>query len=63
MSPSRFNSNGASVFYVEPFGNPGVIGNDNVSDSHVVRPVISLKSNVVVTREDGSGTNSYTLSL
>jgi len=50
MSPSYFNSSGrARVFAVSGSSNPGYLNAYLVSNSNVVRPVISLKSDIQLT--------------
>ncbi len=62
MTPGDFRNSSATVFYVDRGGLDQ--NNLGVSASYLfVRPVISLKSNVVVTGGDGSGDNPYEVSL
>ncbi len=68
MSPYNFSMIGstgyASMFIVSGSGSyPGNLGSYNVRNSHVIRPVISLKSSVIVTRGNGSGNDPYTVTL
>ncbi|MCI8330861.1 MAG: hypothetical protein HFE04_02030, partial [Bacilli bacterium] len=61
MSPHYFTGSSARVFLVGGSSYPGYLGIDWVYYSNVVRPVVSLKSSVLVTGGSGTGTNPYTL--
>ncbi|MCI8330549.1 MAG: hypothetical protein HFE04_00435 [Bacilli bacterium] len=63
MSPYSYyvESNSARVFVAGSWY--GRLSYANVTDNHIIRPVISLKSSVVVTGGDGSGTNPYTVEM
>ena len=65
MSPFNFNSSGnAYVFFVSGSNNPGRLSNTFVYASGVVvRPVVSLKSSVLVTGGSGTGNDPYTLTI
>ena len=69
MSPYRFYwdssaNNSAGVFIVGGSGNPGYLTNTTVYHSGaVVRPVVSLKSSVLVTGGSGTGSDPYTLTI
>ncbi len=65
MSPSFFSStNHAVVFRVGGSSYPGYLSNAaNVNLSHVVRPVISLKKEVLVTGGNGSANSPYEINL
>ena len=53
MSPYCFNGSIAFVYYVGSDGR--LLGNGNVSNSHAIRPVINLRSDIQIT---GSGTTT-----
>ena len=55
MSPSDFFVSNAHAFGVNGSSNPAYLNYANVNSTYVVRPVISLKSNTLVS---GSGTAS-----
>ena len=59
MSPNAWTGSVANVYRVLGSGNPGNLGYNYVSDVSAVRPVISLKSNVVWSSGDGTATNPY----
>ena len=61
MSPYRWRSSFAYVFYVKGSSNPGYLGNTNVGNTSGVRPVISLKSCVLTSGGDGTASNPYTI--
>ena len=64
MSPSSFISSGsADVFFVECSISPGRFDYTSVDASVVVRPVVSLKSSVLVTGGSGTGSDPYTLTM
>ena len=65
MSPFNFNSSGnAYVFFVSGSNNPGRLSNTFVYASGVVvRPVVSLKSSVLVTGGSGTGSDPYQVVL
>ncbi len=71
MSPSYFNwlsssssSTYASVFVVGGSGSfPGRLSYDRVNYTRVVRPVVSLKSSVLVTGGTGTASDPYKLTL
>ena len=58
MSPYYWSGSGAYVFVVGDSGYPGFLTYTNVYFSSVVRPVVSLKSDVLLTG-DGSKDNPY----
>ena len=62
MSPKDFGGY-AYVFAVGGSSNPGNLGRGWVIDRNVVRPVVSLKSSVLVTGGSGTGSNPYTLTM
>jgi len=51
----------AYMFGVGGSGDPGRLGSNDVSATHVVRPVVSLKAEVGVIGGDGSSNNPYTV--
>ena len=61
MSPYYFDSgNGnAGVFFVFGFGSPGGLNNAWVYNTSAVRPVLSLKSCVLVSSGNGTASNPY----
>ena len=60
MSPYRANSSSnASVFGVGGSSNPGYLSYYVVNYSYAVRPVVSLKSNVLVSGGNGTASNPY----
>jgi len=61
MSP--YHSGNAVVFYVCGSSSPGYLYDALVHESHVVRPVVSLKKEVMVTGGDGSADNPYTVEM
>jgi len=68
MSPSYFTVSSsyswAIVFYVGGSGSdPGNLIDDYVNITRVVRPVVSLKSSVLVTGGTGTASDPYTLSM
>ncbi len=63
MSPSYFHSTISTLIFIVHIGNPGRLVDTSVSTKGVVRPVVSLVSNVLVTGGDGSGNNPYTIAL
>ncbi len=64
MSPSYFVSGGyAFVFAVDGSSIPGRLNANRVDINGVVRPVISLKSSVLVTGGSGTGSDPYTLTI
>jgi len=73
MTPGDFRNSSASVFYVDGIGKggslvayPGGLDQNNfgVSSAYLfVRPVISLKKEVLVNSGDGSGNNPYEVAL
>ena len=64
MSPSSWAGSHANVFVVGGSGSPGYLTNTTVYHSGaVVRPVVSLKSSVLVTGGSGTGSNPYTLTM
>jgi len=65
MSPYCFNGSvNAGIFVVYGSSNFGYLGYTYVSvNSYVVRPVISLKKEVVVTGGDGSANSPYEILL
>ena len=62
LSPSLFNSyaSHASVWHVLPLGSLDPW--DNVASSYGVRPVINLRSDVQITKGDGTSLNPYVVS-
>lgn len=68
MSPFSFDTignTGSMVFKVNgSSGGAGILalGSTGINDG-VLRPVISIKSNVIVTNGDGSANSPYELSL
>lgn len=58
MSPYYWYGSGAYVFVVGGSGTPGGLTRAHVHNSFVVRPVVSLKSDVLLTG-DGSKDNPY----
>ncbi len=65
MSPSHFSASLPLVFSVRGSSYPGYLGSTIVYSSGVlvIRPVVSLKSNVLVTRGDGSANSPYEVNL
>ncbi len=64
MSPSLFNGRSSQIFDVGGSGHPGFLGGGGtVNLVGVVRPVVSLKSSVLVTGGSGTGSDPYTLTL
>ena len=65
MSPSHFSAGLPLVFSVRGSSYPGYLGSTIVYSSGVlvIRPVVSLKSNVLVTRGDGSANSPYEVNL
>ena len=61
-SPSNFNATNANanVYYVNPAGE---LNNGNVTNSFGVRPVINLRSDVLISKGDGTIENPYFLKL
>ena len=59
MSPNAWTGSFANVFRVLGSGNPGNLGYNYTSDVSAVRPVISLKSDVVWSSGNGTATNPY----
>ena len=53
----------AVVFLVRGSSYPGYLTNSLVNNSNVVRPVVSLKSSVLVTGGSGTGSDPYTLTI
>jgi len=43
--------------------NPGYLESNSVRNTYVVRPVVSLKKEVLVTGGDGSANNPYTITM
>lgn len=58
ITPSHWNGSNAVVFVVGGSGTPGGLTRAHVHNSFVVRPVVSLKSDVLLTG-DGSKDNPY----
>ena len=64
MSPSHVYSNScARVCSVNGSSSPGVFGYDNVNNSRTIRPVISLKPDVVVLKGKGTNENPYEVEI
>jgi len=63
MSPSYWDGSHAVVFIVGGSLNPGNLTASDVNRSNVVRPVVSLKSNVLVTGGSGTASYPYTLTI
>ena len=60
MSPHYYSANISNTFLVATHG---ALSFTNVHLSNVVRPVVSLKSSVLVTGGSGTGSNPYTLTM
>ena len=60
MSPHYYSANISNTFLVAAHG---ALSFTNVHLSDVVRPVVSLKSSVLVTGGSGTGSNPYTLTM
>ncbi|MCI8331158.1 MAG: hypothetical protein HFE04_03565 [Bacilli bacterium] len=64
MSPYGLLNNGyAYVYGVDGSNKPGFYSGHAVHSEGIIRPVISLKSNVLVTEGDGSGASPYEISI
>ena len=68
MSPSDFywigsSNHRARVYYVGGSGNPGYLDYATVGNAYVVRPVVSLKSSVLVTGGTGTASDPYKLTM
>ena len=63
LSPYNWNGSNANVFRVGGSSNPGYLDNNGVHGTNVVRPVVSLKAEVVITGGDGSSSNPYTVTM
>jgi len=65
MSPYNWyrGNSWAIVFVVGGSGDPGRLNGSYVNSAYVVRPVVSLKKEVVVTEGDGSSSLPYQVSL
>ncbi|MCI8330728.1 MAG: hypothetical protein HFE04_01355 [Bacilli bacterium] len=64
MSPfGLLNDDYAYVYGVDGSNKPGFYSGHGVHREGIIRPVISLKSNVLVTEGDGSGASPYEVSL
>ena len=59
LSPSNWNGSYASVFSVRGSSRPGYLNGDYVNNSDGVRPVISLKADVLYKSGDGSANSPY----
>ena len=59
LSPAGWDSRYSNVWYVDGSNNPGKLYYGNVGNSKGVRPVISLKGNLVWKSGDGSSANPY----
>ncbi len=59
LSPASWDGRYSNVWYVDGSNNPGKLYYGNVGDSLGVRPVISLKGNLVWKSGDGSSANPY----
>ena len=60
-SPLRYNGSNAIEWGVN--GSSGYISNDFVNDTHVFRPSINLKAELLVGGGDGTSSNPYTVKL
>jgi len=64
MSPFNWDGTNAGVFFVYGSGsNPGCLGVNYVGAPYVVRPVVSLKSSVLVTGGTGTASDPYEVTL
>ena len=67
ISPCGFNSYSAGVFVTDGYGStPGYLGNtsvDQTASGGKIRPVISLKGNLIWTSGDGSSESPYEVEL
>ncbi len=69
MTPSDMNfvrtgDYGAGMFYINGSGAPGRVYTANLNGAAIyLRPVISLKKEVIVTGGDGSGNDPYTVAM
>ena len=59
LSPNYWNGNTSDAWYVRSSDNPGLLNTFTVDHSIGVRPVISLKGNLIWKSGDGSSTNPY----
>ena len=60
MSPYAGNSSGYSyVFFVRGSSYPGYLSSASVHGTYAVRPVLSLKSCVLVSSGNGTASNPY----
>jgi len=68
MSPSNFYWGGSNIYFAFMFSvrgssDPGYLARFSIYGTHVVRPVVSLKTEVIVTGGDGSAGSPYTVTL
>ena len=62
MSPSEWTGDIVGIFFVLGSNDSGLLGSAHVGNTYgVVRPVVSLKSSVLVTGGNGTGASPYTL--
>ena len=61
LSPYRWYSSGAYVFYVSGSSRPGFLNSNGVHITFGVRPALSLKSCVKYSSGDGSANDPYTI--
>ena len=59
LSPFYWNGSYALVFRMNGSGNPGYLNDDYINYTYGVRPVISLKNDLLYKSGDGSATNPY----
>jgi len=63
MSPDHDNANDAYVFHMVGSTNHSYFSSTRVTGIYTVRPVLSLKSCVVVSGGSGTSSNPYTVEL
>ena len=61
MSPSYFNSNGSNAFVWYIVSSGGLLPWNYVTANIGVRPVINLKSDITITKGDGTALNPYVI--
>ena len=64
MRPMWYNDSYVTLFSVNGSGTPGkIFGQHTYLSGSVIRPVVSLKSSVLVTGGSGTGNDPYTVAL
>lgn len=53
----------ADIFYVGPYTNNIILNNGGVDAWVAIRPVISLKKEIIVTSGEGTGYNPYNIKI